>query len=49
MNAGGVTSAIDLGLHLCERLAGPQARARVAAQMNYPYFDPRIVERAGGH
>jgi cyclohexyl-isocyanide hydratase len=33
----GVTSAIDLGLHVVQRLAGAQARAKVAAQMDYPY------------
>jgi transcriptional regulator GlxA family with amidase domain len=36
VTARGVTSAIDLGLYLVERLAGPQARARIAAQMDYP-------------
>lgn len=33
----GVSSAIDLGLHLVQRLAGADARDRVAAQMDYPY------------
>jgi cyclohexyl-isocyanide hydratase len=37
ITARGVTSAIDLGLYLVERLAGAQARARVAKQMDYPY------------
>jgi cyclohexyl-isocyanide hydratase len=37
ITARGVTSAIDLGLHLVERLAGAQARTRVARQMDYPY------------
>lgn len=37
VTAGGVTASIDLGLHLCERLAGAEARARVAEQMDYPY------------
>ena len=37
ITAGGVSSAIDAGLHLVQRLAGPEARARVAAQMDYPY------------
>ncbi len=27
----------DLGLHLVQRLAGAEARDRVAAQMDYPY------------
>lgn len=37
ITARGVTSAIDLGLYLVERLAGAEARARVAKQMDYPY------------
>jgi transcriptional regulator GlxA family with amidase domain len=37
LTAGGVTSGIDLGLHLVERFAGADARARVARQMDYPY------------
>jgi transcriptional regulator GlxA family with amidase domain len=32
----GVSSAIDLGLHVVERLAGPAARERIATQMDYP-------------
>ena len=36
VTARGVTSAIDLGLHLVERLAGKDARARIATQMDYP-------------
>jgi cyclohexyl-isocyanide hydratase len=37
VTAGGVTAGIDLGLHLVERFAGTEARARVAKQMDYPY------------
>ena len=37
VTAGGVSSSIDLGLHLVERLAGSQARASIAKQMDYPY------------
>ena len=37
ITARGVTSAIDLGLFLVEKLAGPDARARIAKQMDYPY------------
>ena len=40
VTARGVTSAIDLGLHLVERLAGAAARARIAKQMDYPYSYP---------
>ena len=37
ITAGGVTSALDAGLHVVQRLAGADARARIAAQMDYPY------------
>jgi len=37
ITGGGVSSSIDLGLHVVQRLAGPEARARVAKQMCYPY------------
>jgi len=37
ITAGGVSAAIDAGLHLVQRLAGADARDRVAAQMDYPY------------
>jgi transcriptional regulator GlxA family with amidase domain len=37
ITARGVSSAIDMGLHLVQRLAGADARDRIAAQMDYPY------------
>lgn len=37
ITAGGVTAGIDLGLHLVERVAGPEARHCVARQIDYPY------------
>ena len=37
ITARGVSSSIDVGLHLVERLAGPEARDRISAQMDYPY------------
>ena len=36
MTAGGVTSAMDLGLAIIEWLYGDEARARIAARMEYP-------------
>jgi cyclohexyl-isocyanide hydratase len=36
VTARGVTSGIDLGLHLIGRLAGADAQTRIAAQMDYP-------------
>ena len=38
ITARGVTSAIDLGLYLVERLASAEARTRIAKQMDYPYI-----------
>jgi transcriptional regulator GlxA family with amidase domain len=37
VTASGVSASIDLGLHLVQRLAGAEARSRVAKQMCYPY------------
>ncbi|MCA9936671.1 MAG: DJ-1/PfpI family protein [Anaerolineales bacterium] len=37
ITAGGVSAAIDVGLHLVERLAGSPTRTRIANQMDYPY------------
>ena len=35
----GVTAGIDLGLYLCEKFAGADARAAIKKQMDYPYGD----------
>ena len=37
ITGSGVATSLDLGLHLVQRLAGPEARDRVAKQMCYPY------------
>ena len=37
ITARGVSSSIDMGLHLVQRLAGADARDRIATQMDYPY------------
>jgi len=37
VTARGVSSSLDLGLHLVERIAGREARTRIAKQMDYPY------------
>jgi transcriptional regulator GlxA family with amidase domain len=37
VTGGGVSTSIDLGLHIVQRLAGAEARARIAKQMDYPY------------
>lgn len=35
VTAGGVTAAIDLGLYMCERIAGKEVRDRIQEQMDY--------------
>lgn len=42
ITARGVTSSIDLGLYLVERLAGNEVRERIKRQMDYPY-EPALV------
>jgi cyclohexyl-isocyanide hydratase len=37
ITARGVSSSLDAGLHVVEKLAGREARERIAAQMDYPY------------
>jgi cyclohexyl-isocyanide hydratase len=37
ITARGVSSAIDAGLYVVERLAGLEARTRISRQMDYPY------------
>ena len=33
----GVSTSIDLGLHICRRLAGEEAKRKIQTQMDYPY------------
>ena len=40
ITGGGVSTSIDLGLHVVQRLVGAEARARIAKQMDYPYQLP---------
>jgi len=42
ITAGGVTAAIDLGLYLCERIAGPGVREKIQRQMDYPHYPAGI-------
>jgi cyclohexyl-isocyanide hydratase len=46
ITGGGVSSSIDLGLHVVQRLAGEKARDRIAAQMDYPYRWHKDVQPA---
>lgn len=36
ITAGGVTSSMDLGLYLCEKLASREAERKIRKQMDYP-------------
>jgi cyclohexyl-isocyanide hydratase len=35
-----VTAAIDMGLFLCEKIAGRDVREKIQTQMDYPYYPP---------
>src|SRR2546430_7209488 len=48
VTAGGVTSGIDLGLHLVERLAGPEAAERQATALEYPWARGGVPAQQGG-
>lgn len=41
ITAGGVTAAIDLGLYLCEKIAGPDVREKIRKQMDYRNYSAR--------
>jgi transcriptional regulator GlxA family with amidase domain len=43
VTGGGVTSGIDVGLHLVERLVGPDAAAATARRMEYPRHPVHVV------
>ena len=44
ITAGGVSSGIDAGLYVVERLAGGETKKKIAKQMDYPYtFRPEDV------
>lgn len=38
ITAGGVSSGIDLGLYICEKIAGKETRLKIQKQMDYPYY-----------
>ena len=44
VTAGGVSTSIDLGLHVAERLAGSDARDKIARQMDYPYVPAGVIK-----
>jgi uncharacterized protein (DUF427 family)/putative intracellular protease/amidase len=50
VTAGGVTSGLDLALHLVERLVSPEAAERQAEALEYPWRpSPKADATAGGH
>jgi len=38
ISGGGVTSSIDVGLFLCEKLKGRQVRETIQQTMDYPFY-----------
>jgi len=40
ITAGAVASSIDLGLYVCEKFAGAEARSKIQKQIDYPYQAP---------
>ncbi|NMB79348.1 MAG: DJ-1/PfpI family protein [Methanomicrobiales archaeon] len=40
ITAGGVTAGIDLGLYLCEKIAGSTVREKIQMQMDYRHYSP---------
>lgn len=38
ITARGVTSSINLGLYICEKLYGTETRKKIQKQIDYPYF-----------
>jgi cyclohexyl-isocyanide hydratase len=48
ITAGGVTSAIDIGLYLCEKIAGRDVREKIQVPMDSPYYPPTDGPAPGG-
>jgi transcriptional regulator GlxA family with amidase domain len=46
ITGGGVSTSIDLGLYICELLAGKEARERIQRQLDYPYYNPNNNARS---
>jgi len=48
ITARGVSSGIDEGLYIVERLVGAEGRSKIARQMDYPYtLRPEDVAQSG--
>ncbi|GAX90164.1 DJ-1/PfpI family protein [Effusibacillus lacus] len=43
ITGGGVAVSVDLGLYLCETLAGPEAAKRIQKQMDYLYYQTGLI------
>jgi cyclohexyl-isocyanide hydratase len=44
VTARGVSSSLDLGLHLVQRLAGPEIRRKIATQMDYASSYAQVLD-----
>ena len=43
ITAGAVACSIDLGLYVCEKFAGAEARSKIQKQIDYPYQAPPVL------
>ncbi|TWI54426.1 cyclohexyl-isocyanide hydratase [Halalkalibacter nanhaiisediminis] len=43
ITGGGVATSVDLGLYMCELLAGKEAVMKIQKQMDYPYYNVEVV------
>ena len=43
ITGGGVATSVDLGLYICELLAGKEAVKKIQMQMDYPYYRVGVV------
>jgi imidazoleglycerol-phosphate dehydratase len=44
LTCGGVTAGIDLGLYLCQQIAGQEAAEKIRGKMDYPYPLPQVYK-----
>lgn len=44
ITGGGVATSVDLGLYVCELLAGKEVVAKIQKQMDYPYYRSEVCE-----
>ncbi|GMG76937.1 DJ-1/PfpI family protein [Priestia megaterium] len=44
ITGGGVATSVDLGLYLCEILAGKEVSTKIQNQMDYPYYQSKMLD-----